>query len=228
MPVIMLEGERCYFPSMGFSRNTTEEWFTNKGQVRVKRAPDHAHTVSTTNTWSKEDDSRLRELKALYIPWQRISVVLGDRPVRELKERWRYLQGDHLRRKGTEVVGMAECLGSRRRKKSISGCGISEDKETERHVSFSDPLVTDGDTDDSVSDESDSSDDSGQPRKRVRRIIYINEEFCVEDVILLHQIASEWKRDRWLTISNSFSEKTGRSMTPEQAQSILGGSEADN
>lgn len=58
-------------------------------------------------------------------------------------------------------------------------------------------------------------------RSKCRRALYIDEDFSLKDFLLLHDIAAKWKQDRWTAISQAWSEKTGRTMTPEQAKSML-------
>lgn len=40
---------------------------------------------------------------------------------------------------------------------------------------------------------------------------------------MLHNIAAKWERDRWLAISTRFNDITQRSITPEQAKSVIDG-----
>lgn len=49
----------------------------------------------------------------------------------------------------------------------------------------------------------------------------MNEEWTLDEVMLLHEIAAKWERERWLAISSRFADKTGRQVTPEQAKSII-------
>lgn len=44
-----------------------------------------------------------------------------------------------------------------------------------------------------------------------------------EDNAFLHKVAEKWERDRWLAISTRFNDKTGQSITPEFAKSVIEG-----
>jgi hypothetical protein len=52
-------------------------------------------------------------------------------------------------------------------------------------------------------------------------VFYIAEDLDMEDVLLLHTIAAEWEKEKWLAVSDRFNGKTGRSITPEQAKSVI-------
>lgn len=118
----------------------------------------------------------------------------------------------------------------------------------QRHVSFTDPLVTGGDvrvffpvsppiypgqrievtgafsiqTNNDDDDDRDPPGDRDRDRDtRIKKIYYIDEDFSLEEVVLLHNIAVKWERDRWLAISTRFNDLTQRAITPEQAYSIV-------
>lgn len=52
-------------------------------------------------------------------------------------------------------------------------------------------------------------------------MLYTDENFDLEDVLLLHAIAAKWERDKWLAVSTQFNDRTGRSITPDEAKSMI-------
>ncbi|OJJ63534.1 hypothetical protein ASPSYDRAFT_140218, partial [Aspergillus sydowii CBS 593.65] len=160
-----------------------------------------------TIQWSIEDDRVLREMKASKISWERISMVMDDRPTAELKKRWIDIQdGKHKGREVRKMYGLDEV---------DYDWYFDEEYNRERHVSFSPSTDEDEDEDDD--------DDSLPRRSKTKRVYYIDNEFTLDEVLLLHQIAADWKKDRWETISSRFNEKTGRNISPAQAKSVVDG-----
>ena len=49
----------------------------------------------------------------------------------------------------------------------------------------------------------------------------MNEEWALEEVLLLHRITANWENERWVAISSRFHDRTGRHITAEQAKSII-------
>ncbi|KAL4786071.1 hypothetical protein BJX76DRAFT_355483 [Aspergillus varians] len=146
----------------------------------------------------------LRELKASKVSWKRISMVMDCRPIAELKKRWVDIQYD--KHKLHEVYELGE---------ADDDWYFEEEYDKEkRQVSFSSSADEDEYTDD---DEETLS----KQQPKIKRVYYIDNEFTLEEVLLLHEIAADWKRDRWETISSRFNDKTGRNITPAQAKSVI-------
>ncbi|KAL5002691.1 hypothetical protein BDV10DRAFT_157289 [Aspergillus recurvatus] len=81
--------------------------------------------------WSTEDDRVLRQLRAAKVSWKRISMVMDDRPVAELKQRWIDIR--HSRHRNHEQYGLKEV--------EDDDWFLEEDyRKEERHVSFSPSL----------------------------------------------------------------------------------------
>ncbi|KNG86798.1 hypothetical protein ANOM_004664 [Aspergillus nomiae NRRL 13137] len=181
-------------------RTTNERWLTYNAKIRGKATPE----ASINTGWSAQDDMILQDLRKCNIPWKYISVAMNNKPVEDLKERWLNLREDITkdilakpRRDTNEVHFIYE---------------MSEDGKVERNVSFSDPLVT--------NDKADDHPIASQPSK-VKHVLYTDENFDLEDVLLLHTIAANWDRDKWLAVSTHFNERTGRSITPDEAKSMI-------
>lgn len=54
-----------------------------------------------------------------------------------------------------------------------------------------------------------------------KRVLYFDREISWQEAVLLHQIAARWEKERWVAISSRFNDQTGRTITPEQAKSVL-------
>ncbi|KAL4924414.1 SANT/Myb-like DNA-binding domain-containing protein [Aspergillus undulatus] len=160
-----------------------------------------ALTPAGTVSWSSDDDRILRELKRSRISWERISMVMDDRPIADLKRRWLDIQDDRQRRRaGYRLEDVEEDVYPQ-----------EEYDREKRHVSFR------------VIDFQQTDDDEYIPSRRtkVKKIYYMDDQFTLDEVLLLHQIAADWKKDRWDTISSRFNDKTGRNITPDQAKSVI-------
>ncbi|PLN85439.1 hypothetical protein BDW42DRAFT_190728 [Aspergillus taichungensis] len=157
--------------------------------------------------WTPAEDALLKELKACHTSWQSISYAIGHRPVTELKRRW-----DDLSR--YEDSRNRSLNGRSYRKKFYENppsTGMSGDEEAPRNVSCSDPLIIGGDMDYAGS----------RSLSETKRVLYIDREISWQEAVLLHQIAAGWERERWVAISGRFNGQTGRTITPEQARSVL-------
>ncbi|KAN0069943.1 hypothetical protein V8E54_012249 [Elaphomyces granulatus] len=82
--------------------------------------------------------------------------------------------------------------------------------QQKRGVSFADPLVIPGKT----GGEPDEKNESSQ------KPIRIDNEFTIEELLLLHKLADRYEREKWLRISSRFFDKTGRRITPEKARIV--------
>ncbi|KAK1150105.1 hypothetical protein N8T08_000002 [Aspergillus melleus] len=168
-------------------------------------------------TWTCEEDRLLQELKSCHIPWKYVSVAMGSRPIAQLKRRWYHLQD--RRPMDVKAVDWADPP------KDVNAWVEEEDEEdekrglgkTRRRVSFADPLTT---VDENYDDEDDDGDDLPRHPK-LKKVSYTESEFTLNEVLLLHRIAAKWERDRWRAISTRFNDKTGHSLTPEQAKRII-------
>ncbi|KAL4742912.1 hypothetical protein BDV11DRAFT_166825 [Aspergillus similis] len=165
-----------------------------------------SNTSSSSVPWSYENDRVLRQLRAAKVSWKRISMVMDNRPIAELKQRW------------------ADIRDGRRRNLERYGLGVVDDDNDwyledfydedydreERHVSFS------------AAFDEDTNDDSYVPSRRAKtKRVYFIDEFTLDEVLLLHRIAADWERGRWETICNQFNTETGRNITPRQARSVV-------
>ncbi|KAB8231560.1 uncharacterized protein BDW43DRAFT_301743 [Aspergillus alliaceus] len=203
MPVFIVDGERHRIPFMSCfrgSRSIGEKWFTYNAEIRVKTPP----KASISDIWSAQDDTTLQNLRHCSIPWKYISAAMNNRPVEDLKKRWASLHGDRLTKSVDKPV--KDTINDRLSCKTLEGGSV------ERHVCFSDPLVTEGDTED---------DNIASKPSKVKHVFYTDENFDLEDVLLLHTIAAKWERDKWLNVSTRFNDRTGRNITPEDAKSMI-------
>ncbi|KAF7585693.1 hypothetical protein BBP40_010274 [Aspergillus hancockii] len=198
MPSFIVDGEPHRIPFMPFFRGYKfygEGWFTANGKIeqRVK-------TTSKGSIWSAQDDETLIDLRGCNVPWKCISAAMNNKPVEVLKERWFSLRTGRSR--STEIVG-------RLTKKTANHYSSWEDG-TGRHVSFTDPLATD-----------DENIDKGYIASQPLKVFYLDDDLELEDVLLLHTIAAKWEKEKWFAVSTRFHDKTGRSITPEQAKSVI-------
>ncbi|RDW76508.1 uncharacterized protein DSM5745_06500 [Aspergillus mulundensis] len=159
--------------------------------------------------WSSEDDKALRQLKASNVSWKRISTVMDGRPIAELKERWLDIRdGRHRVHEAYDLNDLYE--------NDDDDWYFEEDYDEDygresRHVSFSP----------SLDEETDDSDYVPSKRSRTKKVYYLDDEFTLDEVLLLHRIAADWERDRLETICSRFNSKTGRHITRRQARSVL-------
>jgi hypothetical protein len=97
--------------------------------------------------WTARDDRLLRELVAFRVPWSRISISFGNRPIEDVKRRWDYLRSGKAQNVEVGVNGAFSTegipVGNPHLKKFAST--TQPEPRSERHVSFADPLVTAGD-----------------------------------------------------------------------------------
>ncbi|KAL4917627.1 hypothetical protein BDW62DRAFT_201652 [Aspergillus aurantiobrunneus] len=128
-------------------------------------------------------------------------MVMNNRPIAELKNRWIEIQDKHKPGQVYELYDDDDWYFD------------EEYDREERHVSFSTSSGEEEDTDDD--------EDTLSKRTKVKKVYYIDDEFTLDEVLLLHRIAADWKKDRWETISSRFNVKTGRSITPAQAKSVI-------
>ena len=54
-----------------------------------------------------------------------------------------------------------------------------------------------------------------------RTIFYIDENFSVEDIILLTKLEAKYEDEKWLRISSRFYDKTGKRFTPQEVKKYL-------
>lgn len=147
----------------------------------------------------------------------------------DVQARWRHIRGPPHAHAGNGLAGAGKTEEE-------------EEEEPQRHVSFTDPLVTGVDvgfffihpihTRKSINrvvfsiqtaNNDDDDDNNSGDSTHTKRIFYIDRDFSLEDMVLLHNIAAKWERDRWLAISTRFNDLTQRAITPEQARSAVEG-----
>ncbi|KAL5041652.1 hypothetical protein BDW71DRAFT_201223 [Aspergillus fruticulosus] len=167
-------------------------------------------TSSSYIPWFTEDDRVLRQLRAAKVSWKRISMVMDNRPIAELKQRWIDIRDG--RHRNHEQYDLEEVDND-------NDWDLEEDydedcrgRREERHVSFSPSL-----------DEEDTNDEYHvlSRRRKAKRVYYIDDEFTLDEVLLLHRIAADWERDRWETICSRFNNETGRNITSRQARTVF-------
>ena len=47
-----------------------------------------------------------------------------------------------------------------------------------------------------------------------KTVLYLDEAFTLEDVILLNQIAAKYEEEKWIRVSSRFFDKTGKRHPP--------------
>lgn len=50
---------------------------------------------------------------------------------------------------------------------------------------------------------------------------YLDNEFTLDEIVLLHNLADRYEKEKWLRISSRFYDKTGKRITPDQAKSRI-------
>ncbi|EAS31501.3 uncharacterized protein CIMG_06980 [Coccidioides immitis RS] len=151
-----------------------------------------AEAAASTNSileWTPEQDLQLLKMKAEYTPWRAISASIG-KPVFALKDRWGVIQPK-----------TSASRDKQKAQKEAKPTKLENEKTHERRVSFSEPIVT---PDNDGARDADSS----------KKVLYLDEAFTLEDVILLNQIAARYDEDKWIRISSRFFDKTGKRVHP--------------
>ncbi|EFW23140.1 hypothetical protein D8B26_006658 [Coccidioides posadasii str. Silveira] len=151
-----------------------------------------AEAATSTNSileWTPEQDLQLLKMKAEYTPWRAISASIG-KPVFALKDRWGVIQPK-----------TSASRDKQKAQKEAKPTKLENEKTRERRVSFSEPIVT---PDNDGARDADSS----------KKVLYLDEAFTLEDVILLNQIAARYDEDKWIRISSRFFDKTGKRLPP--------------
>ncbi|KAB8244367.1 hypothetical protein BDV35DRAFT_395016 [Aspergillus flavus] len=201
MPVLIVDGGRYRVPFMPFFRGyrtNNERWLTYNAKIRGKVTPE----APGSTKWSAQDDMTLQDLRNCNIPWKYISAAMNNKPIEELKERWLNLRD-----------GITQEIVAKPRRETNQMHFVCElPGKVGRNVSFSDPLATNDNADDYLI--------ASRPSK-VKHVLYTDENFDLEDVLLLHTIAAKWERDKWLAVSTQFNDRTGRSITPDEAKSMI-------
>ncbi|PLB43769.1 hypothetical protein P170DRAFT_468538 [Aspergillus steynii IBT 23096] len=214
MPVFVVNGKRYrvrFLSLLNGSEPITEDPLPSPRKRGKSAIPD----VAADRTWTHEEDRILHELKSCHIPWKYVSVAMGNRPVAQLKRRWYYLRD----RKPNDVE-TADWVDQPDDEEGSPWEGNKKGvNKSRRRVSFADPLTTVREVDQNYDDDNDDEDLSRHPK--IKKVSYIESDFTLKEVLLLHRIAAKWERDRWVAISTRFNDKTGHSLTPEQAKWIV-------
>ncbi|EEP81041.1 predicted protein [Uncinocarpus reesii 1704] len=139
--------------------------------------------------WTAEQDFQLLKLKAENAPWRAISASIG-KPVYVLKDRWGVIQ----------PKTMAPIKKPKAREEPKPAKPEGNNKPSGRRVSFSEPLVTNN--------------DGARDADLSKKVLYLDEAFTLEEVILLNQIAAKYDEDKWIRVSSRFFDKTGKRLPP--------------
>ncbi|KAK2750501.1 hypothetical protein FQN55_002101 [Onygenales sp. PD_40] len=143
--------------------------------------------------WTTDDDDNLRRLKAEGMTWKAISTATG-RQVPVLKSRW----------------GIIKPAVEYQHKKPVVNEQPPPPQETNtnrhhRRVSFSEPLII-------------GKAESSYTRTPKKKILYVDENFSLEEILLLNQLAVQYDNEKWLRISSRFFDKTGKRLSPQEAK----------
>jgi len=63
--------------------------------------------------------------------------------------------------------------------------------------------------------------DSFSKSSAKKTVYYVDENFTLEDIILLNKLAVKYEEEKWLRISSRFYDKTGKRLTPQEAKKRL-------
>ncbi|KAK2811052.1 hypothetical protein FQN50_002387 [Emmonsiellopsis sp. PD_5] len=185
------------FPQMVYVPAQTS---TAPGQAQ-QPAPGQAPPTPASNSappqceWTTDDDDNLRRLKAEGMTWKAISTATG-RQVHVLKSRW----------------GIIKPAVEYQNKKPAVNEPTPPPQETntnrhQRRVSFSEPLI--------IGKAESSYTRTPTPKKK---ILYVDENFSLEEILLLNQLAVQYDNEKWLRISSRFFDKTGKRLSPQEAK----------
>ncbi|OJD17615.1 hypothetical protein AJ78_02314 [Emergomyces pasteurianus Ep9510] len=153
--------------------------------------------------WTTDDDDMLRRLKAEDMTWKAISTSMG-RPVQSLKTRWGIIR-PAVEYKIPRPHTSAQCeTGSKSQQQQQQA---ETHRRHERRVSFSEPLVMNGKTNPTT-----------YTRTAKKKILYVDENFSLEEILLLNKLAAQYEDEKWLRISSRFYDKTGKRLTPQEAR----------
>ncbi|QSS60377.1 hypothetical protein I7I51_05175 [Histoplasma capsulatum] len=160
--------------------------------------------------WTTDDDDTLRRLKAEDMSWKAISTSMG-RPVQSLKTRWGIIRPavEHkIPRPHTSAQGETSLRSQQQQQQTDTN------RRHERRVSFSDPLIMAGKVADNYT-----STYTRTPHKK--KILYVDENFSLEEILLLNRLAAQYDEEKWLRISSRFYDKTGKRLTPQEAKEYV-------
>ncbi|RHZ44487.1 uncharacterized protein CDV56_100616 [Aspergillus thermomutatus] len=224
MPAYVVDGIRYRIPLTSIFRPRTlcKDLLATDAQRRARVAAKHDtnfwHTQTETevlwtdiagNRWNLDDGVVTRQLKTRGISRKHIPSALSDGFIEELKDRLNEIQGGRLQsvRKADRKTWW--------HMSNLEPAGELISPESDRLVSFSNPLVTDGESVLKFEEV------EFEKEYDVSRRKDIDQDFTLEDVTLLREIAAGWKKDQWRAISTRFNGMTGRIISPEQAKSVL-------
>ncbi|EEH46763.2 uncharacterized protein PADG_02861 [Paracoccidioides brasiliensis Pb18] len=162
--------------------------------------------------WTTDDDDMLRQLKAQDMTWKSISVSMG-RPVSALKNRWGIIRPAveyMIQRPHTMGQGQGQGQGQDEIGFSRAPQPGMTHRRHERRVSFSEPLVVNG-----------KNENYTFTRTPKKKILYIDENFSFEEILLLNKLAMQCDEEKWLRISSRFFDKTGKRLTPQEAKEYV-------
>ncbi|KLJ06854.1 hypothetical protein EMPG_17653 [Blastomyces silverae] len=154
--------------------------------------------------WTTDDDDTLRRLKAEGMSWKAISTSM-DRPVQALKTRWGIVR-PAVEYKIQRPHTSGQCETSSRSQQQQA----ETQRRHERRVSFAEPLVMNG--------KNDTTSTTTYTRNPKKKILYVDENFSLEEILLLNKLAVQYDEEKWLRISSRFYDKTGKRLTPQEAR----------
>ncbi|OJD15972.1 hypothetical protein ACJ73_08925 [Blastomyces percursus] len=155
--------------------------------------------------WTTDDDDTLRRLKAEGMTWRAISTSM-DRPVKALKTRWGIVR-PAVEYKIQRPHTSGHCETSSRSQQQQQQ--TETQRRHERRVSFAEPLIMNGKNDTTA---------VTYPRAPKKKILYVDENFSLEEILLLNKLAAQYDEEKWLRISSRFYDKTGKRLTPQEAR----------
>ncbi|PGH28368.1 hypothetical protein GX50_08895 [[Emmonsia] crescens] len=156
--------------------------------------------------WTTDDDDTLRRLKAEDLTWKAISTSMG-RPVQALKSRWGIIRPAveyKIQRPHTSAQYEASSRSQQQQQQAETH------RRHERRVSFSEPLIMNGKTDTTTT--------TSYTRTPKKKILYVDENFSLEEILLLNKLAAQYDEEKWLRISSRFYDKTGKRLLPQEAR----------
>ncbi|KAK2760750.1 hypothetical protein FQN54_001986 [Arachnomyces sp. PD_36] len=181
--------------------------------------PDHS------GGWTPDLDAYLKGLKESDLSWKVIAATMG-RTVGEVKARWQILSIlEREERESKEAMAMDGAQMSRQNKRQVSFASplIMPENVSVPYYCFNWRILRDAFSIRMLSSldlaNVDGLQESPQNGKSRRPVLFVDEDFSVDDIVLLNRIASRYEEEKWLRITSRFFDKTGKRITTQQAKS---------
>ncbi|KAI9819983.1 MAG: hypothetical protein M1827_006553 [Pycnora praestabilis] len=160
--------------------------------------------------WTAEQDATLLKYKTENKSWKEISIMLDDKPIWQLKNRFKELRS----LEETPVVAGQE------KKEEAKDETKSEDKTEEKKLEEgkAEEKKPDGKVEEKIEEEKPKR-ISDQPK-----VIYLDgdKDLSRDEFVLLVNLSNLYDDRKWLQIASTFYDRTGRRLSPEMVREKIG------